>query len=167
MAGHSDSSSLRRPGLTRRVVAAALTMILLFAGCAVGCLAGLHAAEVNAHGSEAHAAVIAHHLPHERTAVASELELLAGEGPVGVVEGTADFHVDLTRSLQDGTEGCAHNVHDPKDGTLTRVSAPDLQILHAASGRLVVNRIVPVRVAGVTNASPRTPSIVQLAISRT
>ncbi|MDD1478695.1 hypothetical protein [Arthrobacter sp. H16F315] len=83
------------------------------------------------------------------------------------MEGTADFHVDLTGSLHDGTEGCAHNIHDPGDGTLTRVSAPDLQILHAASGGLVVIRIVSVRVAGVANASPRTPSIVQLGISRT
>lgn len=167
MAGHFNSRSLRRPGLTRRVVAAALTMVLLVAVCSASCLAGLHAAAANAHGSEAHPAVTAHHLPHERSSVTSGPELLAAEGPAGVVERAADFHGALIGSLHDGADGCAHNVHAPRDGTLARVSAPDLQIVPAASGGLVVNRVVSVRVAGVASALPRTPSLVQLAISRT
>lgn len=167
LSGHADSFCLRRSRLSRRIVAAVLTMVLLVAGSAVGCLAGSHVAEANGYGSDAHSPATAHHLPHERTGVTSVLELLSVEEPAGVVQDTADFHVDIVGSLHAGAEGCAHNIHDPRDETLIRVLAPDLQILHAAPGGLVRDSDVPVRVAGVQNASTLTPSIVQLSISRT
>lgn len=165
MSGHADRFGLRRSRLSRRVVAAVLTMILLVAASAVSCLAGSPAAEANGHESAAHPPATA--LPHERTGVTSAPELLSGEEPAGVVQDTADFHVDLTKSLRAGAEHCEHDSHGPRDGTLIRVSGQDLQILHAAPGGLAGASYVPVRVAGVQNVPPLTPSLVQLSISRT
>lgn len=167
MVWRDDSSYVRRSGLSLRVVAAVVTMVLLVACSAVTCLAGLHAGAGIEPGSQAHAVADADHLPHKHADVTSAPELLSGEGPAGTEPDTANVHVDRAESLRAGAEGCAHEIHDPRDGTLIRVAAPDLQVLHPAPGGIVRDSHVQSRLAVVQNASPVTPSIVQLSISRT
>ena len=167
MGGLAGGSIVRGSGLSERVVAAVITMVLLVACSAVTCLAGMHAgAGVDAR-SQSHAIASADHLPHEHAFDTSAPDLLSGEGPAVPGLNAANVHVEPAESLHAGAEGCAHDIHDPRDGTLTRSAAPDLLILPAASSGLVRDNYVQGRLAGVQNAVPVSLSIAQLSISRT
>lgn len=167
MVWRADSSYLRRSGLSLRVVAAVVTMVLLVACSAVTCLAGMHAGAGIDSGSQAHAVADADHVPHNHADVTSAPELLSGEGAAGAGPDTANVDVDRAESLRAGAEGCAHEIHDPRDGTLVRVAAPDVLILHSAPSGLATESYVPGRLAVVQSAAHVCLSIVQLSISRT
>ena len=164
MAGHSNRLALRRSGLSRRAVAAALTMVLLIAGTAVSCLTGSIAAGATAPGSEPQRTAAAH---HELTGATSASEHQSGDGPAVVDQRTDVLHGGLHESLPAGGQGCSHSLYDSGNGTPVRAAAPDPHILYASSNGLPGHSYEPVRVAGIQHASPMTPSLVQLSISRT
>lgn len=83
----ADGSNVRLSGLSLRVVAVVITMVLLVACSAVTCLAGMHeGAGVDAR-SQSHAIASAGHLPHEHAFDASAPDLLSGEGPAPRLNG--------------------------------------------------------------------------------
>lgn len=163
MARHPISFALRRSGLTRRAAAAVLTMVLLVSGTAVSCLTGSYGAGAIATGSKTHPTAAA---DHEPTGATLALEHQS-DGPAAADQRTSDLHGDLQASLPAGGEGCSHNFYDSGNGTPVRAAAPDLHILHASSDGLPGDSYEPVRIAGIQNPSPMTPSLVQLSISRT
>ena len=167
MGGLADGSNVRLSGLSLLVVAAVITMVLLVACSAVTCQAGMHeGAGVDAR-SQSHAIASADHLPHEHAFDTSAPDLLSGEGPAAPGLDTANVHVDPAESLPAGDEGCAHDIHDPRDGALVRSAAPDMLIVPSASGGLVRDTYGQGRLAGVQDAVPVGFSLVQLSISRT
>jgi hypothetical protein len=165
--GLAGGSNMRQSGLSLPVVAALITMVLLVACSAVTCLAGMHAGAGVDTGSQSHAIASADHLSHEHAFDTSAPNLLSREVPAVPGVDPANVHVEPAESLPAGDEGCAHDIYDPRDGTLVRSAAPDVLILSATSGGPVRNGNVQGRLAGVQDAVPVGLSLVQLSISRT
>ena len=165
MGGLTYGSNMRRSGLSLRVVAAVITMVLLVACSAVTCLAGMHAGEGVDARSQSHAIASADHLPHEHAFDTPAPDLVSSERPARPGSDTTNFHLDPAESVPAGAEGCAHNIYDPRDGTPVRSAAPDALIVPAASGGLVRDSYGQGRLAGVQDAVPVGLSLVQLSIS--
>lgn len=167
MPGQTVSSHMRPSGLSLRVAAAAITMLLLIAGSTLSRLAGTHAGAGTEHGSHSHATADADHVSHADLDVTAASDAPGGDGTARAGAGTAEYLVDRSEYLRDGAKGCTHNVHDPRDATLARAAASDLLTLPAGTGGFIRDSYVQGRSPVSYGAVRVSLSIVQLSISRT